>query len=341
MSLSAKDGQLSLRATNLESGIIFNIGAKIEKEGETTIPAKTLVEFISSLPADKIDFSLEENSLKISCQRFKATINGLPASEFPPLPQGTGEPSLSFKTEEISLPISQVAFAAAQDESRPVLSGVKFLGSEEGLTLAATDGFRLSLKKLSKIKTEKGIDLILPARVLIEVIRILNEGKEEELGLEIAKEANQAIFILSNGKIVCRLLEGQYPDFEKIIPTSFISRATISKDELLSAVRSASIFARESANIIRFKTQQEKFLVLANAPQVGESASEIEAKIEGEDGEIAFNSRFLLDYLAVVPEEEIVFEMSGPLSPGVFKLVKDDSFLQIIMPVRVQPENSS
>jgi DNA polymerase-3 subunit beta len=333
--LSAKEGKLKLGATNLESGINLEIGAKIEKEGGITVPAKTLTEFISSLPADKIEFTLVESNLKISCQNFEASLSGLSATEFPPLPTASGKPSLSFKTEEISLPISQVAFAAAQDESRPVLSGVKIMSSEKGLVLAATDGFRLSVKKLPQPPSSP-IDLILPARTLIEVARILGEEKEKEFGLEITKEANQAIFSLANAEIVCRLLEGEFPNFEKIIPGSFTSQTIIAKEEFLAAIRTASIFAREAANIIKFKIENGKFQISANAPQVGENITTIEAKTEGEGGEIAFNSRFLLDLLNVVPQEEIVFEMSGPLSPGVFRLVGDETFLHIIMPVRVQ-----
>lgn len=334
--LSTRQGKLKLRATNLESGITLQVGAKIEKEGEITVPAKTLTEFIGSLPADKIELFVQENNLKISCQNFEASISGLSATEFPPLPSAGGKPNLSFKTEEVSLPVSQVAFAAAQDESRPVLSGVKVFSKEKGLTLAATDGFRLSVKELPGIRPPSPIDIVLPARTLTEVARILSEEKEKEFNLEITKEQNQAIFSLSNAEIVCRLLEGEFPNFEKIIPASFTSRATLAKEEFLAAIRTASIFAREAANIIKFKIEKDKLQISANAPQIGGNITTIEAKTEGEVGEIAFNSRFLQDLLNIVPQEEIVFEASGPLSPGVFKPVGDETFLHIIMPVRVQ-----
>lgn len=333
---SAKNGKLKLGATNLESGISFEVGAKVEEDGEITVPAKTLVEFISSLPPEKIDFSLEENNLRVSCQKYQATIASLSATEFPPLPSSSGKQGLSFKTNEISSPFSWVTFAAAQDESRPVLSGVKIFGESKGLTLAATDGFRLSVCKLTKTNLASPLDLILPARTLAEVVRILNEEKEEEFGLEITKEANQAIFSLGKAEIICRLLEGQFPSFEKIIPESSKTKIVVNRGELLSAVKTASIFAREAANIIKFVVQGSELRVMANAPQVGENITTVEAKIEGENGEIAFNSRFLLEYLTAVTGEEIIFEMSGPLSPGVFKTAGDETLLHIIMPVRVQ-----
>ncbi len=333
---SAKGGKLHLGATNLESGITYEVGAKVEKEGEITIPAKTLVEFINQLPADKIDFSLEENNLKIKCQKFQATISGLSAAEFPPLPMPSGKPSLSFKTEDLSSPVSRVAFAAATDEGRPILTGVKIFGGEKGLTLAATDGFRLSVNKLSGVHASSPLDIVLPARTLFEAIRILNEEKEKEISLEITKETNQVIFSFPGTNIVCRLLEGQFPNFEKIIPTNFTTKTVFAREDFSAAIKTASVFAREAANVVKFQTDKNSFQISANAPQVGENKTEIEAKIDGEGGEIAFNSRFLQDFLNVVSGDEISFEMTGPLSPGVFRVKGDDNFLHVIMPVRVQ-----
>ncbi len=333
--LSAEKGKLKLKATNLESGIVLEIGAKIEEEGEITVPAKTLSEFISQLPAEKIDLDTQENNLEISCQKTQATISGMSASEFPPLPKATGEATLVFKTKEISLPVSWVSFAAAQDESRPALSGVRLFEKEKGIVMAATDGFRLSVVRLDNVRPNSPLDYILPAKTLLEIIRILGEEKEEEFKLEVTKEANQALFSFSGAEIVCRLLEGQFPNFEKIMPTSFSTRVALNRGEFLSAIKTTSIFAREAANIIKFQISNNKFQISANAPQVGKNTVEVEAKIEGEGGEIAFNSRFLLDYLNVVNSEEIIFEMTGPLAPGVFK-VKEEDFVHVIMPVRIQ-----
>lgn len=334
--LNAQKEGLKLGATNLESGILLKIGAKVEKEGQITIPAKTLTEFIGSLPADKIEFSLEENNLKVTCQKFKAVINGLSATEFPPLSNLNEEENFIFDTGEFSLPIVQTAFAAAQDESRPVLSGIKVFSEEKNLVFVATDGYRLSFKKIPNEKKIASLDIILPARTLTEVVRILTEEKEEKIRLGIVKEGGQVVFSLSNSQVFCRLLEGQFPDFGKIIPTTFSTRAILGREELLSAIKTASIFAREAANVIKFQISSNRFQISANAPQVGENISEVEAKIEGEDGEIAFNSRFLLDFLNIVSQEEVVFEMNGPLSPGVFKVGGDESFLHLIMPVRLQ-----
>jgi len=331
----AKEGRLKLKATNLESGITLEVGARIDEEGEIAVSSKTLTELINSLPPTKLELSTEEKNLKIISEKSQTIINSFPVEEFPPLPSSVGNPTFSFETKNFLMPISQVAFAAAQDESRPVLSGVKIISNGKGLILAATDGFRLSVKKIEEPMGTVA-DLIIPARTLVELARILDEEKEEKFALEINKEGNQVIFSLKNAEIVSRLLEGQFPDFEKIIPQGFTSQAIVAKEELLAAIRTATIFAREAANVVKFEIRNSKFEIMANAPEVGENVTVIEAKTEGEEGEIAFNSRFLLDFLNVVPQEEVVFEMTGPLSPGVFKPVDDESFLHIIMPVRVQ-----
>lgn len=333
--LSTQEGKLKLGATSLESGISLFIGAKIEEEGEITIPAKTISEFVNQLPAGKVELTSQENNLRINCQKFTASLNGLSAGEFPPLPKASGKKTLQFKTEDILVPFSRVAFAAAQDESRPVLSGVKISAQEKELMLAATDGFRLSVIRLPKIETPS-LDTILPARTISEIVRIVTEEKEKEFSFETVPETNQVIFSLTNLEIFSRLLEGQFPDFAKIMPTSFNTRLTATKEELLTAIKTAAIFAREATNIIKFQISNSKFQISANAPQIGENLTEVEAKIEGEDNEIAFNARFLLDYFNVVSADDIIFEMTSPLSPGVFRLVGDETFTHIIMPVRVQ-----
>ncbi len=331
--LSTEKNKLKLKATNLESGITLEVGAKVEEEKEITIPAKTLTEFIGSLPPGKVSFHLEENNLKIRAMGFQATINGLSATEFPPLPVSVGKFVLSIKTEEILRAISQVAFAAAQDEGKPVLSGVKIFNEGGNLVFVATDGYRLSLKKTPG---SSSFDGVLPARTMAEAVRIAKEGNEEKINLETTEGANQAIFSLSNAEIVCRLLEGQFPSYEKIIPTGFSTKVILPKEEFLSAIKTAAIFAREAANIVRIGILKDGVKVSANAPQVGENETFLGAKVEGEETEIAFNSRFLLDYLGIVSQEEISFEMNGPLSPGAFRPVGDETFLHIIMPVKVQ-----
>lgn len=335
--LKTENGRLKLQATNLETGITLWLGAKIEKEGGTTIPARIFSEFLSSLPKEKVSLQLEENLLKVTCGPFSASFTSIPATEFPPLPSlGEKKPDIVFPSSSFFPAITKVSFAAAHDEGRPVLTGVKFEPKNEKLTLVATDGYRLSVEEFKEKKVKISSPLIIPARSLLEVLRIVGEKKEEEIGLSFTEKGNQVIFSLPEAEIVTRLIEGEFPEYRKIIPTSFSTKVVLEKESFLKALKVAAIFARDSANIVRFKVEKDALTISANSPQVGENETKVEAKVEGEEQKIAFNCRFLLEFLANLEGEEITFEMTGPLNPGVFKTPKDPSYLHIIMPVRVQ-----
>lgn len=334
--LATEEGRLRLSATNLEMGINLWLGAKVEKEGKITVPARIFTEFIASLPAEKVELSLSENILKVSCLSFEASFNTLSAAEFPAIPDSLAKPAILLPAEVFSAAVSCVAFAAAQDEGRPTLTGVKWIKGEKSLKMAATDGYRLSVKSLP-LAGSLTEDLILPAKSLIEAARIAQDaGEGEEIKMGVTPESNQAIFAWENAVLATRLIEGQFPSFEKIIPPSFLTRLVLEKETLVKSVKIASLFARDSANVIKWKIEKGTLQISANSPQVGENVSTLEAKVEGEDNEIAFNSRYLLDFLQAVSADELIFEMTGPLNPGVFKPVGDDSYLHLIMPVRVQ-----
>jgi len=346
--IKTEEGRLKLSATNLEIGINLWLGVKIENEGEICVPARNLTEYISLLPPQKINLETEKNLLKVSSESYEASFVGLSTSEFPLIPTLNKKPEIYLKNKDFSSAISQVAFAAAQDEGRPVLNGVLFKIKKEKLILVATDGFRLSLKEISGLKNNKEIDssqdLIIPTRALIEVGKIIGEIKSEnDLGLTITPESNQIIFSTPEIEVISRLIEGKFPDFEKIIPQKTKTQITVETEGLLQAVRAASIFAREAANIIKFeinisggKQETAKLKISANNPQLGENKVTLEARGEGEGGKIAFNSRYLLDFLNSVKSDLVSFEMTTSLNPGVFKPVNDNSYLHIIMPIRIQ-----
>lgn len=340
--LATDKGKLKIAATNLEISICLWVGAKVEKEGGISLPARTFLEFISSLPAEKVSLFSEEGLLKVEGGSFRASFNGSPPQEFPSFPQKEEKPLLALQKEFFSKAVLRVGFSASQDEGRPILTGVKWMFGPEEMQIVATDGYRLSLQTLvdAKEKTpSKEEFLIIPARALLEVARIARENKEEEVKIIPAKEKGQLIFALEEMEVATRFLEGEFPEFQKIIPQGFSSKARLEKEAFLRAVKTASLFARDSANIVRLKLVSSdggKVVVSANSPQVGENICEVEAKIEGEEVETAFNYRYLLDFLSNVEGEEVVFETSGPLNPGVFKIAGDDSYLHIIMPVRVQ-----
>lgn len=338
--IEAKKGQLLLSATNLETGINLKLGAKVDEEGSLTVPAKIIQEFVGFLPKDKICIESAENNLKISCQDYKAIINGTGSSEFPKIPSlEEKKNALLIKKESFLKAVEEVAFAAAGDETRPVLTAVLVRKTDGEFLMVATDGYRLSLRK-TKAFEEKGKsdfkEVLVSSRILMEVSRLLSET-EGEIWFSQDPEQNQVIIKSDQWEVVTRLIEGEFPPFEKIIPKDQETTFQIETEVLKQAVKTAAIFARDSSNIIRWEFKKGGvLLVSANAPQVGENIITLTGKLEGEPGKIAFNSRFLLDLLNIVKEEEMVFGMTGTTNPGVFYLVKNKNFKHIIMPVRVQ-----
>lgn len=338
--LAAEKGGLRLTATNLETGISVWLPAKTEKPGKITLPAKTLAELVATLPQQTVSLEQTEEKVRIICGSVRAAVNGMGAAEFPDVPSlktGTAKNQIRLKKDRLGGAIEQAAVAAGSDDSRPVFTGIKLEICPTGLRLAATDGFRLGVVTVNEFKpaaVKKA--LLVPARAMTELARSLDFDPSDELLLAPTDEEKQLIFSLPTLELVTRLLEGEFPDFEKIIPKSSGTKLEVSADELRQAVKAAAVFAKDSANIVKFKISSRGLTISANAPQVGENEIGVEAKKTGDDAEIAFNSRYLLEMLAVVKAKALSLECSGPLAPGLFKIPGDSSWLHIIMPVRVQ-----
>lgn len=337
--LKTDKSRLQISATNLETGVALWLGAKVEKEGEITIPAKILTEIVASLPPEKINLEVEGNSLKISSPGYEATLNGIPATEFPKSPAYSPGTLLSLPSKKLLEAINQVAFAAATDEGRPILTGVLFKLQEKKLSLVATDGYRLSLKTIElETPAKEEVSLLLPAKTLMEVGRIITDEKAQIVQMGFTKEQNQVVFVFADLELFSRVIEGEFPDYLKIIPQSFSTKVLLDRENFTRAVKVVSIFARDSANIVKLKVGKSLLEISANSPQVGENKNSLEAKLEGEENEIAFNYRFVQGFLGAVSQPEISLEITGPLNPGVFRTIGDESFLHIIMPVRLQTE---
>lgn len=331
---ATKEGLL-ITASSLETTESVLVGAKVEKEGGICVPAKIFSELASSLPQDTVVLEEKEGSLRVVCGGTHATVAGLAAGEFPPASKPATKKEIALDREKLVYVLSLVLFAASTDEGRPLLTGVKIVQKEGGAEVAATDGYRLSVCR-SDIVFPKETDLVISARALGEVVRVCQEEKDiKEVALSDAGEG-QLVVRVGDTTIVTRRIDGEYPKFEKIIPARHTTSATLDVMQFTKAVKSASVFARDSANIVRLHIAKNTLTISANTPQVGENTVEVDAKTEGEDGDIAFNSRFVLDLLSNFPGEEIVFEMTGALNPGAFTSPKDPAFLHIIMPVRVQ-----
>lgn len=333
--LEAVGGRLRVVTTSLDMTEAAWCDGKIEKEGSICVSAKLLAEYVSSLSAQTLTLEAKEGSLLLTSSGSRATLAGVPASEFPPVPTpGKGKTSTIDNALFVDS-LSQILLAAASDEARPILSGVRFASKGPLVVITATDGYRLARREV-KLGLPQETDVIIPARALAEVARLCREEKEEK-GLRVATtDDGQLVFSVGERELFTRRIDGEYPDVNKIVPTSFTTRALVEPETLTRAVKSAAIFARDNANIVRLSIEKDGVIISANAPSIGDNRVEVEAKIEGDGGEIAFNSRFLLELLGVYPEEELVFEMTGSLNPGVFKSPKDPSFVHIIMPVRVQ-----
>jgi DNA polymerase-3 subunit beta len=333
--LEAKGGKLTISATDLEIGISSSIPVNIETEGSITIPAKNFSDLLLNITNQKITLSLVGETLNLTGEKIKASFQTMPAEDFPKLYEEKGDEIVSVKKTEIEEFISRIVFSAAIDSSRPALSGVLLDKDKEGVVMVATDGYRLSLQK-NVFRTIEGLEkpLVVPARIIKELLSIKEDSGE--IKIFVSEKNNQIIFLQNETVLVGRLIDAEYPDYEKIIPTEFTTKTEIERDLLQNAIKICSVFSRETANIIKFSIEKNKVIVSANSPSVGEDTVEVDAKTTGEENEIAFNAKYLLDVLSAVNEESLIFEMNGPLNPGVFRIKGDNTFLHLIMPIRVQ-----
>ena len=341
--ITTDNARLKLAATNQEIAISTWIGAQIEEEGEVTIPARLLTEFVNSLPAERIDLDYTEQPVGISvkCARFSAQINGTPASDFPPVP--TVEDGVAGKIDPSALndAIKHVAIAAATEDSRPVLTGIKVEISGDDFTFAAADGFRLAVYKGKLLEPlPEDVDFIIPARALNEVSR-LTGGQTDPVEFTVTASNNQALFRLNNIEVVANLLQGTFPNYQQLVPDKYDTRASVSREEFIRATRAASIFAREGSNIVRLMMDvgdddESKMTVQSKSEEVGQNEGEVAAEIEGGEAKIAFSSKYLTDVLNVLETGKVALETTTPSSPGVIKPVGDDNYVHVVMPIFVQ-----
>jgi len=336
--LKATKTKLTISSTNLEISVLIQIGAKIEEEGQISIPSKVISELVNNLPKEQITLESEKEQLKIKTSGFSSNILGMDATDFPKIPGILAKP-FSLPKKEILESLSQAVFATSVDETRPILTGVLFILSKNSVVLVATDGFRLSQKKIILNNQKNGPvvqKIVIPKGVLGEIGRSLEDVPEVQL--EIQEKEKQVIFGLGDVILSSRLLEGDYPDFEKIIPKNSSITVRLDKEELLRAVKLASIFAKEAANIVKLRLSKDSIKVLAESSSAGSQETDVEAKVDGETKgfEIAFNYRFLEEFLHSVTGEEVKMEFTTTDKAGVFTDSSDPNYLHLIMPVRVQ-----
>ncbi len=342
--LSTDGGRLKLAATNLEVAISSWVGAEIEEEGAITIPARLLTDFINTLPNDRVDISLlpRASVLELRCARYEARISGMDVEDFPPIPTPTPGLEARLDPEELRAAISRVAFAAATEETRPVLTGVQAEFEGDTITFAAADGFRLAVYKAPSLSpvAEREV-VIIPARTLGELSRLV-ASEEEPVELVINPQRSQMLVRLKDIELVSQLIQGTFPNYSQLIPQSYGTRAVVDASEFLRATRTASIFARDGSSIIRLQiTPGEggmagRVTISARAEEVGDNIGEIDAIVDGDEAKIAFNSRYLTDVLSVLHGGNVALEITSPSSPGVIRPTASDNYVHVVMPMFVQ-----
>ncbi|MDY6907124.1 MAG: DNA polymerase III subunit beta [Chloroflexota bacterium] len=342
--LATEKSRLKLAATNLEIAIVCWVGAKVEEEGAITVPARLFADFVNTLPADTIGMSTapQSRTMELACLRVQGRISGTDAAEFPPIPQIGEGVSTQLDPDVLRLAITQVAFAAATEDTRPVLTGCLCEFEGDTLTLAAADGFRLAVHKapLSQPVAEK-TSVIVPARALHELHRLIAE-RDEPVDVTINPTRSQVLFRLKDVEMVSQLIQGTFPNYAQLIPQSHATRADMSLADFTKATRTSAIFAREGSAIVRVQVtpgkelSQGKVVLSARAEEVGDNVGEVDAAVEGEETKIAFNTRYLSDVLGVMRGEKVRLDTTSPSSPGVFSQVGIENYLHVIMPMFVQ-----
>jgi len=341
--IASDEGRMRLSATNLELGITCWIGAKIEEEGSTTVPARTFSDLVGTLPAEQVSLNLNASTqtLNVHCGPSNTEIKCIDAQEFPPLPVPDMEGAILLNVADFKDMISQVVFAASVDEARPVLMGVLVLVDKDNITMASADGFRLSVRKgtLSQPTTQP-FTAIIPARALGELARVAGDGNEM-ISMVMPKGRGQVVFRMKEVELVSQLIDGTFPDYQQIIPRAYKSRTILSTPALLKACKQAEIFAREGSNVARFNIKSAGDLepgsveISAQSEETGSNETIVAATIDGTGLLIAFNVKYLREVLEVIKSPNVALETSAANAPGVIRPVGDDNFLHVIMPMHL------
>ena len=340
--LATDDGRLKLSATNLEIVITCWIGAKVDEDGAITVPARTFVDLVNALPQDQVELDLDARSLTlhVSSGRTQANIKGIDAEEFPIVPEPQQENRIRLEADVLKQMINQVSFAAATDDARPALTGVSTTFSGSQVHMAATDGFRLSMRSAHiPGYVEKDLTIIVPARALIDVARVIGD-ELEAVYVSMPEGRNQIIFDMDNVVLVSQLIDGAFPDYKAILPKEHFTRTVLNTAEFRKACKTADIFARESSNTARISVEPgdemgpSYVVVAATSVETGDNKAQIDANVDGDPIELALNIKYMSEVLNVVDTPQVALETRTPREPGVIKPVGDNDFVHIIMPMQ-------
>jgi len=329
-----KDG-VKFAATDLDHGIQTTIPATIKKGGAITLPARLFTEIVANLPAAQVQIKVDENgrNIELQCERITYDLVGIPASEFPLMPEADTAVVASVDGSLLRTMVRQTAFAVSTDETRVFLTGLYLVLDGDEIRLVATDGGRLALRtaKLSTPATQK-VGVIVPAKAMAELVRALAGGEGQ---VQIALAENQIAFTFPGARLVSRLIPGPFPNYQQVIPQGHKQHLTVGTDKMLAAVKRVAITARDSANVVRLHATTDTMNLASNTPEFGSSEETIPVTAEGETIQTAFNARYLLDCLQVIDTEEIALDLTGPLSPGAIRPTGQTDYTYVLAPVRV------
>jgi DNA polymerase III subunit beta len=329
---------LRLTATNLDLTITTTVPAEVAREGRVTVPARLITEYVASLAEAPCTLELDRATqiLRVTCGVHRTRIHGIDAADFPPLPARDAEAAVTLDAQALDAAIGQTAVAASSDEVRPVLTGVLLQLEGDRVTLAATDGHRLAVRRLAH---QGGAELsagsvIVPARHLAEVARAITPGRPT-VEVTLSASRNHIFFTMRDVEVSSRLIEGAYPNYAQVIPATQSTTVTLPAATLLRETRTASILAKDAANVVRLAAADGTLTLHAQTAEVGDDEAPLAATVSGDGVQIAFNARYVIDALGVIDSEEVALGFNGPLSPGVIRPVDRDDYLYIVMPVRV------
>jgi len=346
--LQTDKGRLKLAATDLDIAMSAWVGAKIDEEGATTVPSRLISDFVSSLPPATVQMEIPERSrqMKLECARNESSINAMDAEDFPRIPEVRDGVAIQLDARALKRAIERVEFAAASDDSRPVLTGVHMKSDGTRLTLASADGFRLAVSDISlTMPPGESVEIIVPARALRELGRLIGDGNEP-VEMRINGSRTQVLFALTEVELVAQLIQGTFPNYNQLIPTEYNTRCIVDVDEFKREARIAAIFARDGSGIIRLQMAPSQngmpgeLKVSARADEIGDNEGKIDADISGDASKIAFNARYLQDVLNALAGK-VALEMTSPSSQGVFRPIspegtEPDTYVHVVMPMFVQ-----
>ena len=332
--MTAEEDRLRISATDLEIGMECVVEAKVEEPGSLTVPAKVFTEFLAALPETDVAISVDEsNTVSVKCGTSDFAILALPPEEFPMLPEVREEVSFTIEHDAVREAIRKTSFAISQDESRAILTGILMQVAESGLKLVATDTHRLCGEDSPLVESHGTVNAIVPGRALNELTRIVPEGAGT---VEVGIASSQIKFKIGDTILISRLIEGQFPNFEKVVPKEHNRKLTIPTEQLLQSVKRVAIVARENNNRTILSTEGGTLTLTAESGSVGKAHEEVEVIREGEDVKVAFNAKYLLDVLGVIDTEAIEVELTGEVSPAVIRPQGQDNYTYVLMPMQLE-----